>query len=298
MILQASEPAPTGYPDAQGILVRTEPVTKYGEVLAATLSSHALSVTNHYIWDVLKCSAHIPASLATAIYHGQFCWPTMFTRGAFSIFLLPPASTTGQLAFRSEEERVQLVLEATVGKCIFTFLAVATAAINHSPILNPRALPDFLSNKLHVNVLVFVQNSPLTAFIHTWSRHTVSHRESYKLLMDANASFCSRLGHIIDMAKQAYLCSCITAASTTMDIDLSVLDHAALHTGIAMGMMPGVAIPASHASIIITSPHPWSPAHPWLATRARPKDRNPRKTPSTVATNRKPRKRHASARPS
>jgi hypothetical protein len=257
MILRASEPTPAGYADAQGTLVRTAPVTEYGEVLAATSSSHALSVTTHYIRDVFKCSVHIPASLATAIYHGQFRWPTMFTRGAFSIFSLPPASATGQLAFRSEEERVQLELEATEGKGISAAQAVATAKIHHSPIRNPPALQDFLSNKLHVNVLVFGRNSPLTTFIHTWSRHTVSHRESYELLTDADASFCSRLGHIIDMAEQAYLCSCITAAATT-DIDLSVLDHAALRTGIAMGMMPAVAIPASLASILITSPHPRS----------------------------------------
>jgi hypothetical protein len=54
-------------------------VTEYGEVLAATSSSHTLSITTHYIWDVFKCSVHIPTSLATAIYHGQFRWPTMFT---------------------------------------------------------------------------------------------------------------------------------------------------------------------------------------------------------------------------
>jgi hypothetical protein len=111
MILRASERTPAGYADGQGILVRMEPVTNYGKVLAATSSSHALSVTTHYIvWDVFKCSVRIPASLATAIYHGQFRWPTMFTRGAFSIFSLPPASASGQLAFRSEEERVQLEL--------------------------------------------------------------------------------------------------------------------------------------------------------------------------------------------
>jgi hypothetical protein len=103
-------------------------------------------------------------------------------------------------------------------------------------------------------VLVFGRTSSLATFIHTWSCHMVSHRESYELLTDADASFCSRLGHIIDMAEQAYLCSCITAA-TTADINLSVLDHSALRTGIAMGMMPSVAIPASLAPILLTTPH-------------------------------------------
>jgi hypothetical protein len=145
------------------------------------------------------------------------------------------------------------------------------AKIHHSPILNPPALQDFLSNKLQVNVLVFGRNSLLMTFVHTWSRHTVSHRESYQLLTDANASFCSRLGHIIDMAEQAYLCSCITAAVTT-DISLSVLDHAALRTGIAMGMMSAVANPTSLASIIITLPHPWSRA-PALACDESPAKR-------------------------
>jgi uncharacterized membrane protein YkgB len=143
-------------------------------------------------------------------------------------------------------------------------------------------------------VLVFGRNSPLTTFVHTWSCHTVSHRESYELLTDSGASFCSRLGHIINMAEQAYLCSCIMAATAT-DIGLSVLVHAALRTRIAMGMMPVVAIPASLASILITSPHPGHEPQPWLVTRARPKDRNRRKTLSTVATNQKPGKRHASA---
>jgi hypothetical protein len=104
MILRASELAPAGYANGQGILFRTKPVPEYGEVLATTSSSHALSVTTHYIWDVFKCSVHIPASLATAICHGQFRWPSMFTRGAFSIFSLPPASASGQLAFCSEED--------------------------------------------------------------------------------------------------------------------------------------------------------------------------------------------------
>jgi metal-dependent HD superfamily phosphatase/phosphodiesterase len=109
-------------------------VPKYGEVPAATLASQALSVTTHYIWDVFKCSVHIPTSLATAVYHGQFRWPTMFTQGAFSIFSLPSASALGQLVFRSEEERVHLELEVTKGKGISAAQAVATAKIHHSPI--------------------------------------------------------------------------------------------------------------------------------------------------------------------
>jgi hypothetical protein len=72
-----------GYANAQGKLLHIDPVTEYGKVLVATLlSSHALSATVHYIRDVVKC-------LATAIYHGQFRWPLMFSRGAFSIFSLP-----------------------------------------------------------------------------------------------------------------------------------------------------------------------------------------------------------------
>jgi hypothetical protein len=251
MILRASEPTAAGYADAQGLLLRTEPVTEYGEVLAATSSSHALSVTVHYIRDVFKCSVLIPASLATAIYHGQFRWPSMFSRGAFSIFSLPPASATGQLAARTEEERVQLELEATEGKGISAAQAIATAKIHHSPIKNPPALQDFLSNKLHINVLVFGRDSPLTKFLHTWSRHTVAHRESYELLTDADASFCSRVGHIIDMAEQAFLSSCITAEKTS-DIDVGVLDHSFLRTGISMGMMPAIAIPATLSSMIVT----------------------------------------------
>jgi hypothetical protein len=82
----------------------------------------------------------------------------------------------------------------------------------------------------------------------------VSHRESYELLTNADPSFCSRLGHIIDMAEQAFLCSCITA-STTAKIDVSVLDHSALRTGISMGMMPAVAIPLGLATILIAD-HP------------------------------------------
>jgi hypothetical protein len=253
MILRASEPTAAGYSDAQGTLLRTEPVTEYGEVLAATSSSHALSVTVHYIRDVFKCSVLIPASLATAIYHGQFRWPSMFSRGAFSIFSLPPASATGHLSTRTDEDRVQLELEATEGKGISAAQAIATAKIHHSPIRNPPALQDFLSNKLHINVLVFGRNSPLTTFLHTWSRHTVSYRESYELLTAADASFCSRVGHIIDMAEQAFLSSCITAEKTS-DIDASVLDHSALRTGISMGMMPAIAIPATLSAMILTPP--------------------------------------------
>jgi hypothetical protein len=75
----------------------------------------------------------------------------------------------------------------------------------------------------------------------------------------------------MDIAEQAYLCSCITAATAT-GIDLSVLDHAALRAVIAMGMMPVVAIPASLASILITSPHPRSRA-PALACDESPAKR-------------------------
>jgi hypothetical protein len=79
MILRASKPTAAGYANTQGLLLCTEPITAYGEVLAATSSSHALSVMVHYIREVFKCSVLIPASLATAIYHGQFCWPSMFS---------------------------------------------------------------------------------------------------------------------------------------------------------------------------------------------------------------------------
>lgn len=263
MILRASEPPTAGYADAQGKLLRTDPVTEYGEVLAATSSSHALSVTVHYIRDVFKCSALIPASLATAIYHGQFRWPSMFSRGAFSIFSLPPASATGQLAARTEEERVQLELEATEGKGISAAQAVATAKIHHSPIRNPPALQDFLVNKLHINVLVFGKASPLSRCLQLWSQHTVSHRESYELLTDADPSFCSRVGHIIDMAEQAFLSSCITAEKTS-DIDATVLDHTSLRTGISMGMMPAIAIPSSLLAMIVTpmANRPRAPAAP------------------------------------
>jgi hypothetical protein len=184
-------------------------------------------------------------------------------RGAFSIFSVPPASASGQLASQTEEERVQLELDATEGKGISAAQAVATAKIHHSPIRNTPALQDFLSNKPHINVLVFGRNSPLTTFLRTWSRHTVSHQESYELLTNADASFCSRVSHIIDMAEQAFLCSCITSA-TTNDIDQSVLDHSALRTGISMGMMPAVAIHASLALILLPLPTPRSrlPAPP------------------------------------
>jgi hypothetical protein len=216
-----------------------------------------LSVSTHYIPDVFKCLVYIPASLAMAIYHGQFCWPTVFSWGALSIFSLPPASAMGQLAFRSPEECVQLEVEATEGKGISTAQAVAMRKNHHSPMWSPPAIQDFLSNKLHVNVLVFGRNLPLTTFHHIWSRHTVYHCESYELLTDAAASFCSRAGHIIDMAKQAYPCSCIMAATTTY-IDMSVLDHYPLRMGITMGMMPAIDIPTSLASILLMLPNPWS----------------------------------------
>jgi hypothetical protein len=70
---------------------------------------------------------------------------------------------------RTEEERVQLELEATKGKGISAAQAIATAKIQHSPIQNLPALQHFLSNKLHINVLVFGWDSPLTKFLHTWS---------------------------------------------------------------------------------------------------------------------------------
>jgi hypothetical protein len=47
--------------------------------------------------------------------------------------------------------------------------------MHNSPIQNPPVLQDVLSNKLHINVLVFGQSLPLTMFLHTWSRHMVSH---------------------------------------------------------------------------------------------------------------------------
>jgi hypothetical protein len=105
-----------------------------------------------------------------------------------------PASATGQLAFGSKDERVQLEVEATEGKGISAAQAIAAAKIHHSPIHNPPALQDFLSNKLYVSVLVFRRNSPLRTSTHTWSRQMVSHRKSYKLLTDADTSFWSRLG--------------------------------------------------------------------------------------------------------
>jgi hypothetical protein len=295
MILRASEPVAAGYMDAQGNLLRTEPVNEYGEVLAATSSSHALSVTVHYIRDVFKCSVLVPASLATAIYHGQFRWPSMFSRGAFSIFSLPPASAQGQLAARTEEERVQLELEATEGKGISAALALATAKIHHAPIRNPPALQDFLSNKLHINVLVFGRDSPLTQFLHTWSPHTVAYRESYELLTDADASFCSRVGHIIDMAEQAFLSSCITAEKTS-DVDRSVLDHSSLRTGISMGMMPAIAIPSTLSSMIVASPPPSSRPRPPASTHDEPASKRPKAPPSREREREKPAEREAPAR--
>jgi hypothetical protein len=253
MILRASEPSPSGYADANGLLLRTDPVAEYAEVLAATSSSHALSVTMHYMRDVFKCSVQIPASLANSIYHGQFRWSSMFSRGAFSIFSLPPASASGHGALRSDEERVQLELEATEGKGISAGQAQSTAKIHHSAIHNPPGLQDFLHNKLHINVLVFGRLSPLSTFIQTWSRHTVTARESYELLSDADPSFCSRVGHIIDMAEQAYFSSCIEAA-TTLDIDSGMLDHTTLRSHITMGMMPAIVIPRSLAAMVNQSP--------------------------------------------
>lgn len=253
MILRASEPSPSGYADSNGTLLRTEPVAEYAEVLATTSSSHALSVTMHYMRDIFKCSVQIPASLANSIYHGQFRWSSMFSRGAFSIFSLPPASASGRGAIRSDEERVQLELEATEGKGISAGQAQSTAKIHHSAIHNPPSLQDFLHNKLHINVLVFGRLSPLSTFIQTWSRHTVTARESYELLSDADPSFCSRVGHIIDMAEQAYFSSCIEAA-TTLDIDTSMLDHSTLRSNITMGMMPAIVIPRSLAAMVLQNP--------------------------------------------
>jgi hypothetical protein len=50
------------------------------------------------------------------------------------------------------------------------------------------------------------------------------------------------------MVEQAFLCTCITATKTT-GINLSILNHSVLHTGILMGVMPAVAIPTTLASI-------------------------------------------------
>jgi hypothetical protein len=130
MILRASEPSTLGYADANGILLRTKPVAEYAEVLSATSSSHALSVTMHYMRDIFKCSVQIPASLANSVYHGQFRWSSMFSRGTFSIFSLPPASASGRAALRSDEERVQLELEATEGKGISAGQAQSTAKLS------------------------------------------------------------------------------------------------------------------------------------------------------------------------
>jgi hypothetical protein len=80
---------PLGLRASQGTPVCTEPVTEYSKVLATTLSSHALSITTHYIRDIFKCSVQIPASLTMAIYHRQFRWPAMSgARRAFRIFSL------------------------------------------------------------------------------------------------------------------------------------------------------------------------------------------------------------------
>ena len=75
-------------------------------------------------------------------------------------------------------------------------------------------------------------------------------RESYELLSDADPSFCSRVGHIIDMAEQAYFSSCIEAV-TTLDIDTSMLDHSTLWSNITMGMMPAIVIPRSLATMVL-----------------------------------------------
>jgi hypothetical protein len=202
-------------------------------------------VTVHYICNVFKCSVLILASLATAIYHGQFHLPLMFSHGAFSIISLAPASAMGQLTARTKEEHIQLELEATGEAGSLAAQAITTTKIHHLPIHNPSAIQDFLSNKLHINVLVVVgQDSPLTKFLHTWSRHKVTHHELYELLADVDTSFCSQFSHIIDMAEQAFLSSCITATKTS-DIDMDLLDHTFLHTGISMEMMSAITIPAT-----------------------------------------------------
>jgi hypothetical protein len=54
MILQASESTSVHYANAQGMLLHTDTVTKYGEVLATTLSSHTLLVMVHYMQDIFK----------------------------------------------------------------------------------------------------------------------------------------------------------------------------------------------------------------------------------------------------
>jgi hypothetical protein len=222
---------------------------------------------------------------------GQRCLPA----APLASSQFPQRPRLANLASNTEEGRVQLELEATEGKGI----SAAQAKIHHSPILNTPALQDFLSNKVHVNVLAFGQNSPLTTFLRTWSHHIVSHRESYELLTNADPSFCSSIGHIIDMAEQAFLCSCITS-STMLDIDQSVLDHASLRTGISLGMMPAVAIPASLASILPSSaprsrppaiPHDESPSKRSKANKEIAKDKpkardspreNPQPTTRTV----------------
>jgi hypothetical protein len=107
---------------------------------------------------------------------------------------------------------------------------------------------------LHINVLVFGHLSPLSAFIQTWSRHTVTARKLYELLSDADPSFCSRVGHIIDMAEQAYFSSSCIKAATTLNIDTTMLDHSSLRSHITMGMMPAIVIPRALAAMVLQTP--------------------------------------------
>jgi hypothetical protein len=58
------------------------------------------------------------------------------------------------------------------------------------------------------------------------------------------------------MAEQAFLSSYIMAAQTS-NIDVSVLDCSFFRTGISMGMMPAIAIPATLLSMIQAAPHSW-----------------------------------------
>jgi hypothetical protein len=75
------------------------------------------------------------------------------------------------------------------------------------------------------------------------------------------------------MAEQAFLSSCITAEKTS-DVDITVLDHSALRTGISMGMMPAIAIPATLSSMILLTPSPRHRAPP-----ATPSEEPPLKRP-------------------
>jgi hypothetical protein len=85
----------------------------------------------------------------------------------------------------NDEECIQLALEAS-GTCVKGISAAqassATANIHHTPI-------DFISNKLHINMLAFRKESPLTILLQTRSCHTVSYHESYELLISADTSF-------------------------------------------------------------------------------------------------------------